>query len=104
MVGGADLEASDLTIDSQSAEQSTGNEQRWCCLGHKVPRTEIVFATQVFVVFVVVAVSLYNITTNHPNLNLWTILLSSSLGYILPNPRLESRISKIKPKTPSSSL
>ena len=99
---GSDLGDSDVTIDTHLTDQSTGNDQRWCCLGHKVPRTEIVFATQVFVVFVVVVVSLYNITTNHPNLNLWTILLSSSLGYILPNPRLETRVSKVKetPKNP----
>ena len=95
---GADFEASGFSSDTSFSEPSVVNDQKWCCLGHKVPRTEIVYGCQVFVVFVVVIVSLYNLTTSHPNLNLWTILLSSSLGYILPNPRLETKVLKINKK------
>ena len=32
--------------------------------------------------------SIYNLTTGHGDSNLWTALLSSSLGYLLPNPTL----------------
>ena len=33
-------------------------------------------------------ISIYNLTTSHDNSNLWTALLSSSLGCLLPNPTL----------------
>ena len=31
-----------------------------------------------------------NLTTGQENSNLWTAMLSSSLGYLLPNPTLRS--------------
>ena len=85
-----------LSPSVNSTNSSTNSGGMWRCLGHKVPRNEIVFCCQMLVIFVVVGVSLYNISTNHPDLHLWTILLSSSLGYILPNPRLKTRIIKIR--------
>lgn len=81
-----------------SSASSSNNSGMWRFLGRKVPRNEIVFCCQMLVVFVVVGVSLYNISTNHPQLHLWTILLSSSLGYVLPNPRLETKVIKIRDK------
>ena len=32
--------------------------------------------------------NIYNLTTGHENSNLWTALLSSSLGNLFPNPTL----------------
>lgn len=73
----------------QGSVSSSNTKSMWACLGRKIPRGEIVYFTQMIVVFIVVITSLYNLSTQHPNVNLWTILLSSTLGYSLPNPRLE---------------
>ena len=35
-----------------------------------------------------IGISIYNLTAGHGDSNLWTALLSSSLGYLLPNPTL----------------
>jgi hypothetical protein len=50
----------------------------------------VVYVTQVVLVYIVVIVSLYNLTT-HPQEEgkLWTALLSSSLGVLLPAPRVK---------------
>ena len=56
--------------------------------GTVCPKEEIVFLCQVIVLFTVILISIYNLTTGHENYNLWTALLSSSLGYLLPNPTL----------------
>lgn len=69
----------------------SNSKSLWECLGRKVPRGEIVFFSQMIVIFTVVVVSLYNLTTHHPYVTLWTALLSSSLGYVLPNPRLHQK-------------
>ena len=55
-----------------------------------IPCREIVFFCQVITVFGVVTASIYNLSVdNCDNPELWTALLGSALGYILPNPRLK---------------
>ena len=49
----------------------------------------ILFSAQVLLVFIVVCVSLFNLTYEYGNQNLWTVVLTGSLGYLMPNPRLK---------------
>ena len=54
-------------------------------------RPEIVFISQMLVIFVVIAFSLFNLTrgaVDDKEGKLWVVLLSSCLGYILPNPTI----------------
>ena len=44
---------------------------------------------QVIILYTVIVVSIYNLTVGHGDSTLWTALLSSSLGYLLPNPSLK---------------
>jgi hypothetical protein len=39
----------------------------------------------------VIVVSIYNLTVESENSTLWTALLSSCLGYLLPNPTINSK-------------
>ena len=79
--------------DVAAAEDSTGapNENDstpWHMFGTVCPKDEIVFLCQVVVLYMVILISIYNLTTGHENSNMWTALLSSSLGYLLSNPTL----------------
>ena len=47
------------------------------------------FFCQVIILYTVIVVSIYNLTVGHGVSTLWTALLSSSLGYLLPNPSLK---------------
>lgn len=67
----------------------------WRFCGQNLPRSEIVYLCQMLVVFSVVAVSLYNLTSGAGDGKLWTALLSSSLGYVLPAPTISSNSLKI---------
>ena len=49
----------------------------------------LLFLVQVLVILIVVITSIVNLTIENGNLNLWTALLSSCLGYILPNPKIK---------------
>lgn len=51
-------------------------------------KNSTVFFSQVVLVYCVVGVALYNLTTKSGDSNLWTALLSASLGYLLPNPTI----------------
>ena len=61
----------------------------WSIFGYRVPRSEIVFFCQMILIYVVVGVSLFNLTRGHGADHLWVALLGSCLGYVLPNPRID---------------
>jgi hypothetical protein len=61
---------------------------RWPIFGKNVPKSEIVFFTQVIILYTVIIVSIYNLSVGKGS-DLWVALLSSSLGYILPAPQLK---------------
>ena len=61
----------------------------WHIFGRECPKEEIVFLCQVIILYTVIVVSIYNLTVEHGDSTLWTALLSSSLGYLLPNPSLK---------------
>lgn len=61
----------------------------WRVFGSPVPRSEIVFFSQVIIVYIVIITCIINLSTHNNQTELWTALLSSSLGYLLPAPQLE---------------
>ena len=81
--GGEDGEEKKLYLKNRSSNL-------WTVCGQSLPKAEIVYMSQIFIIVVVITVSLFNLT-NDPNKSpkLWIALLSSCLGYILPNPKLE---------------
>jgi len=69
--------------------ESTNTE--WKFLGRHVPKTEIVFFSQVIILYIVIITCIVNLSRGSPDSNLWTALLSSSLGYLLPNPSMKRK-------------
>jgi hypothetical protein len=64
-------------------QRSTRSIFNWRTTDH------LLFIVQVIVILIVVITSITNLTLENGNLNLWTALLSSCLGYILPNPKIK---------------
>ena len=54
----------------------------------------LLFCAQIFLIFIAVCTSLVNLSLGYGNQDLWIMVLSSSLGYILPNPKLKAKIEK----------
>ena len=75
---------SDVTRDG-SRHSST----QWHIMGKRFPRSEVMFFSQMTIVTIVIIGAVYNLTVGHENPTLWTALLSSCLGYILPNPSIQ---------------
>ena len=63
--------------------------RNWCCSGTDIPKSEIVYFAQVVLVYCIVFASLLNLSIGTENNTLWIALLSSSVGYILPQPTLK---------------
>ena len=53
----------------------------------------ILFATQVIAVYIIISISLYNLTQTTENKELWISLLSSSVGYLIPSPVISKHVS-----------
>ena len=69
--------------------QSSSHLATILLFGRECPKEEIVFLCQVIILYTVIVVSIYNLTVAHDDSTLWTAMLSSSLGYLLPNPSLK---------------
>lgn len=66
------------------------NNGKWHLFGKVCPKSEIVFFVQIILVYIVVIVSIVNLTIGRVDDDkLWIALLSSSIGYILPCPSLK---------------
>ena len=76
-------------VESGRSNISSSDSHRWLFLGNKIPKTEIVFFAQVILVYVVVITSLVNISIGSPQ-EFWIVLLTSCLGYLMPNPSLKT--------------
>ena len=73
------------------APSDTNSVSAWVTCGKKTPRSEVVFLSQVVILYTVIIVSIYNLTVQSQNSTLWTALLSSCLGYLLPSPTIKSK-------------
>lgn len=71
------------------AGSTRSSSRKWHFFGKVLPRSEIVFFVQVILVYIVVIVSIVNLTIGRSDDKLWIALLSSSIGYLLPNPTLK---------------
>ena len=79
-----------MTMTSpQSVEDVVDAADGWHLFETECPKEEIVLFCLVTILFTVIVVSIYNLTIGHGDSTLWTALLSSSLGYLLPNPSLK---------------
>ncbi len=62
---------------------------KWNCFGFKFPRREVVYFSQIIIIYVVILFCLINLTLGTGDSNLWVALLGSCLGYLLPQPSME---------------
>lgn len=56
---------------------------------YRVPKNTLTFLSQIIVVYGIISVSVYHLSVQSPNQELWLVLLSSAFGYILPSPGLK---------------
>lgn len=61
----------------------------WNILGYSIPRQEVVFFSQIIILYIVIITSLINLSLQNGSQNLWISFLSASIGYLLPNPSLK---------------
>ena len=58
----------------------------WNVFGYSVPKPEVVYFCQIFVLYLVICVCLVNLCIRDEQTEMWSTLMSASIGYLLPNP------------------
>ena len=52
----------------------------------KVPQTEIVYFSQITILYIIIIMCIFNLTYKNENKDLWLALLTYCLGCLLPSP------------------
>ena len=81
----AAINLTNLVYDDHNKERSS-----WKLFGHEVSRSMSVFMFQCLIVFIIVICSMTQImlATTCEETTVWVAILSSSVGYVLPAPKL----------------
>jgi hypothetical protein len=77
----------------QSSEQTSlsfsSDREVWNVCGYHMPKLEVVYFSQIIILYIVIIICLVNLSLCHNEVELWCSLLSASIGYLLPNPTLK---------------
>ena len=76
---------------SEAGSQRSSNNGKWEWFGKRVPQREIIFFCQVIIIYGVIVAAIVNLSIQNGDHVLWTALLSSCLGYLLPSPSLKDK-------------
>ena len=75
--------------EGHAAVQIDSVSSRWNCFGYKFPRQEVVYFSQTIIIYIVIITALINLSFGIGESSIWTALLGSCLGYILPHPSIK---------------
>ena len=80
----------DLNLGNFVFDDNNQERQWWKCFGQTCNRSLVVFLSQFFVILLILACCIVRITLAETceETTVWIVILSSTVGYILPSPKL----------------
>lgn len=63
----------------------------WKICGYGLDRSQVVYFSQIIIIYIMIITCIINLSIQNGDSNLWTALLSSCLGYILPSPKIKEK-------------
>ncbi len=83
----------DLDVPDASTDDASTTSSVWRIFGGQVPKSEVVFFCQIIICYIIILVSISCLAIGKPSSNdyLFIILCSSTLGYLLPSPKLQPK-------------
>lgn len=76
----------DEISDTRTTASETG--ERWNTVCGKLPKREIVYFCQVLAIYIIIIACIVNLTLGSDKDTLWASLISASVGFLLPSPKL----------------
>ena len=68
--------------------RSPSTQSQWVFCDNILPKSQITYICQISVILIVISAAIINISLEK-NVILWSTLLGSSLGFVLPCPKLK---------------
>ena len=62
---------------------------KWYILGRSVPKQEIVFFSQIIILYILMITCVINLSLNSSS-QIWTSILSTCIGILVPNPSIKA--------------
>jgi hypothetical protein len=78
-------------MTDEYVSQASVGSRRWTIFGGKFPKQEVIYLSQVILIYIVVIACIINLSLWDANQSLWVSLLSGCIGYILPSPKLRKK-------------
>ena len=76
---------------SNISRNTSSNVIKWTIGNSKFPQAEVIYFTQVFLIYSVAFTCIINLSLNTGNPYTWSNLLSACVGYMLPAPQISSK-------------
>ena len=67
------------TLPVKRSDQVSQSSRLWNIIGQKMPRNEIVYFTQIILIYVIIGISLYELTNNQSNTERFGYLSSAQI-------------------------
>lgn len=83
-----EIDSTDLNVLNDTNEDGTAARD-WSFLGQNFPRAQIVYLSQIVIIYIVIIAAIVNLSISADRPELWSSLLSGSLGYLLPSPAIK---------------
>ena len=78
-------------MESPTLSRTSDEGERWSMICGKIPKQQAIYFCQIIVVFTVVIASIVNLSFSDSQQALWASILSGSVGYILPAPKIRKK-------------
>lgn len=80
-----------LSIHSQTMENVEEQDNSRYLFKNRIPKETVIYFTQIVIIYIVILSCIVNISLGKGDCGLWSNLLSSCLGYLLPSPTLKPK-------------
>ena len=79
---------SDLEIRHNSVRPTSN---KWSIFNKKLPKSEVIYFTQVSLIYIVSIACVINLSISSGNLYIWSNLLCACIGYMIPAPSIKNK-------------
>ena len=71
-------------------ERGSSHAAEWYFCDRRLPKSQITYFCQIIIIYIIIITSIVNLSINNGDKTLFSTLLASCLGYLLPNPSIKA--------------
>ena len=91
-------------MEQPSVSRMSDCEQKWSTVCGRLPKEEVIYFSQIVAIYIIIVACVVNLSLGGGNASLWSSLLSGSVGYLLPSPKIRKKNEPILPNPTEQQL